>query len=188
MQHFFSNIQGWSHGLESLYQQMVDSADSSRPHHYVEVGSWKGRSAAYMCVAIINSGKTIAVDCVDTWAGSLDETVHQQDPLVVADQLYDHFIENLGPVQGHYQALRMASVDAALLYADHSLDFVCIDAQHDFASVCADIRAWLPKIRPGGVLAGDDLSWEGVRAAVEHCLGSDYVPAGQGHCWLHTVK
>ena len=37
---------------------------------FVEVGSWKGKSAAYMAVEIINSKKKITLDCIDTWEGS----------------------------------------------------------------------------------------------------------------------
>ena len=35
-------------------------------------------------------------------------------------------------------------------------DFVYIDAAHDEASVAADLEAWAPLVRPGGILAGHD--------------------------------
>ena len=31
-----------------------------------------------------------------------------------------------------------------------------LDARHDFCSVLEDMEAWRPKLRRGGVLAGDD--------------------------------
>ena len=40
--------------------------------HFVEIGSWKGRSASYMAVEIFNSRKNIKFDCVDTWCGSVE--------------------------------------------------------------------------------------------------------------------
>ena len=40
------------------------------PAHFVEVGSYKGRSTSFMAVEIANSGKQIKFDCVDTWEGS----------------------------------------------------------------------------------------------------------------------
>jgi hypothetical protein len=64
----------------------------------------------------------------------------------------------------------MTSLEAAKLYPDNSLDFVLIDASHDYPSVHADILAWLPKVKSGGILAGDDLPWFGVKRAVDELL------------------
>lgn len=38
----------------------------------------------------------------------------------------------------------------------HSLDFVYLDARHDYESVVEDLEAWFDKVRPGGILAGHD--------------------------------
>lgn len=38
------------------------------------------------------------------------------------------------------------------------LDFVYIDAAHDYESVKSDIAAWWTKIKPGGILGGHDFS------------------------------
>ena len=156
MNHFYENIAGWSNNLPELYSQMV--AEVSDGAHFVEVGCWKGRSASFMAVEIVNSGKNIKFDCVDTWLGS-PEADHQNDPYVVEGKLYEHFVDNLKPVEGYYTAIRLTSLEAADLYPDASLDFVLIDAAHDYDSVKADIAAWLPKVKPGGVLAGDDYGW-----------------------------
>lgn len=70
---------------------------------------------------------------------------------------------------------RMASTDAAELFMDETFDFVYIDADHTYDAVKADLSAWWPKVRPGGVLAGDDYGfagwWEdGVTRAVSESL------------------
>jgi predicted O-methyltransferase YrrM len=65
----------------------------------------------------------------------------------------------------------MDSLDAVSLYDDASLDFVFIDGSHDYDSVCKDIDAWLPKVKPNGILAGHDYRYyEGVRRAVDSKL------------------
>jgi predicted O-methyltransferase YrrM len=51
---------------------------------------------------------------------------------------------------------RTTSLEAAARVEDASLDFVYIDARHDYDSVREDVLAWLPKVRPGGILAGHD--------------------------------
>lgn len=168
MEHFYTTIQGWCNYLPELYAEMVKEAKDGA--HFVEIGTWKGCSAAFMAVEIINSGKKIKFDCVDTWLGS-DEEVHQTDPYVREGKLYEHFVENMKPVEGYYTAIRLPSVEAAALYDDNSLDFVLIDAAHDYDSVKADIAAWLPKVKIGGVLAGDDYAWgPSVAAAVNDSL------------------
>lgn len=52
--------------------------------------------------------------------------------------------------------IRDTSVAASHLFADGSLDFVYLDAGHDKKSVKADLLAWYPKVKTGGLLIGDD--------------------------------
>ncbi|CAB5214502.1 Methyltransferase domain containing protein [uncultured Caudovirales phage] len=182
MEHFYQHIQGW-HNAEDVYSRAVENYPSGS--HFVEVGSWRGRSAAHMAVLIANSGKQIKFDCVDTWRGTLNEELHQNDPSVVNDTIYDEFLANMKPVEGYYTAIRMPSVEAAKLYADASLDFVYIDADHEYEGILADIKAWLPKVKPnGGVIAGDDYGHaqgsEGVQRAVREIFGDDFMTNGLG--------
>jgi len=48
------------------------------------------------------------------------------------------------------------SVEASKQFEDGYFDFVYIDANHTYNSVIADLEAWYPKIRKGGMLAGHD--------------------------------
>jgi predicted O-methyltransferase YrrM len=48
-----------------------------------------------------------------------------------------------------------------------SLDFVFLDGDHGEYGVRADIVAWIPKIKAGGMLLGHDAAWSGVRAAID---------------------
>lgn len=58
---------------------------------------------------------------------------------------------------------------AASKIRDHSLDLVFIDADHSYESVFADIVAWRPKVRVGGILCGHDYGgkFDGVKKAVD---------------------
>jgi predicted O-methyltransferase YrrM len=65
----------------------------------------------------------------------------------------------------------MTSLEAAQLFADGSLDFVYIDASHEYEDVKADIQAWLPKMKRNAILSGDDFDiYQGVNKAVEELL------------------
>lgn len=52
--------------------------------------------------------------------------------------------------------MRMYTTEAAKLVPDDSLDFIYIDARHDYCGVREDLREWWPKLRMGGILAGHD--------------------------------
>jgi len=190
MKHFYQNIQGWF-TYPSLYSKVVSNAPDKA--HFVEVGVWKGTSAAYMAVEIINSGKNIKFDCIDTWNGSsehLDINSSVYEPGMVEDKdfLYNTFIEGMKPVEGHYTAYRTTSIEASKQYEDNSLDFVFIDAAHDYDSVKADIEAWIGKVKEGGILAGHDYGWyPGVNKAVDEVLGRENISQQEG-CWYLPIK
>jgi len=64
--------------------------------------------------------------------------------------------------------IKGASIETAAQFEDGSLDMVFIDADHREEAVLADIAAWRPKIRPGGMLTGHDAQdkFPGVLAAI----------------------
>jgi hypothetical protein len=62
----------------------------------------------------------------------------------------------LAPFGERSSIWRMMSTEAAPLIPRHSLDFVYLDARHDFASVLEDLDAWFDRVRPGGIIAGHD--------------------------------
>ena len=50
----------------------------------------------------------------------------------------------------------MYSIQAAQKMKKESLDFVYIDARHDFCAMMEDLEAYWPLVAPGGILAGHD--------------------------------
>lgn len=177
MEHFYKGIQGWF-TYQKLYREMVAAAPADRPSVFVEIGSWNGQSAAFMGVEIINSGKPIFFHCVDTFKGS-DEEEHKADAAVKSGSLEEMFRANLMPVSGYmgesFVVHPMTSVEAAGIFTPKVIDFLFLDASHDYQSVRDDIHAWRPKIKPGGVMAGHDWWNKGVRHAVEHSFTNEMV-------------
>lgn len=181
MEHFYHNIHGWF-SARDLYSDMV--AQGKDGDIFVEVGAWKGQSASFMAVEIINSGKQISFHVVDHFKGS-DEAAHHDDADVREGRLLDVFKENLAPVIDRVKIHVAGSVEAASHFADGSLAFVYIDAGHDYDSVKADIEAWLPKVRSGGTIGGDDIhgAWPGVERAVREVFSE---PKIHGVTWTWT--
>lgn len=86
------------------------------------------------------------------------------------------------------EQLNVKSTDAAGRFDDASLDFVYVDGDHTYQGVKDDLVAWLPKIRPGGFIGGDDYDWgeqKDVQRAVREILGE--VEIFGGGRWLKSV-
>jgi predicted O-methyltransferase YrrM len=165
--------------------------------HLVEVGSWLGQSAILMARLIARSKRNLKFTCVDHFLGTPNET---QSHLAGSDKNYyahvvaqhggcvraafDANLERCG-VADRVNVIHLPSVDAAKAFPDQSLDFVFLDAAHDYESVGADIEAWLPKIKNGGVIAGHDIGWSGVMRAVGEILGNVTI---MGTSWVCKVN
>ncbi len=165
-----------------FYSTIINGMPSGS--HFVEIGSWKGKSAAYMAVEIINSGKNIKFDCVDTWTGSEE---HAGIKEVTEGTLYETFLRNTERVKHIINPIRMDSVAAAETYANGSLDFVFIDGDHSYEGVRRDILAYLPKMKHNSIISGHDYAWhEPIQRAVKEIFGPNNRyddPFGNG-CWV----
>jgi len=170
MQHFHHHIGGWA-AFSQLYIDAVKHFPSGS--RFVEVGSWLGKSAALMGVEIENSAKQIEFVCVDPWIDGgpdLRDTKYFKELHV--PQVYDLFLLNVRPVLHRIKTMRMPSVEAARFMADETVDFIMLDGDHSYDAVKADISAWLPKMKKGGIMSGDDYTWPGVETAVREAFGA----------------
>jgi predicted O-methyltransferase YrrM len=97
--------------------------------------------------------------------------------------LYQAFLANMTPVRDIINPIRISSLEAAQRYPNASLDFVFIDASHDYDNVKADILAWRPKIKPGGIIGGHDYHglFPGVIQAVRETIPNFNI---MGVSWL----
>lgn len=175
MKHFFRTIPGWAN-FKEIYMDAVAAAPQEGAV-FVELGTWKGRSVAFMGVEIANSGKDISFHVCDTFKGSGAEGAQDEDPVVRDGRLLEVFKNNIRPVRKYVtEIFEGTSVDFASTFKNETVDLVLIDALHQYESVKADIAAWWPKVKPGGVLAGDDYRWAGVKRAADEFGASVGLP------------
>ncbi len=128
----------------------------------VELGCYKGRS---LCsVADIITERKINVFAVDTWHYAVDALAE-----------FNENLKRFGFPLNNTQMIRMKehSIAAAGKFGDKTIDLVFIDTPHDYPTVIADLRAWLPKVKPGGIIAGHDFAplWPGVAKALNEMFG-----------------
>lgn len=155
----------------TFYKDMVLLFPSGS--HFVEIGLLEGQSLIYLIKESIKAGKDFKITAVDHF---IDQS----------EGLLNRFNDNLASYRDEFNLMVMDSVQAAGYF--DSVDFVFIDAAHDYRSVKADIEAWLPKCK--GIIAGHDYpAYPGVVQAVEEIFGNkiDKRYEFEG-CWLVNIK
>jgi hypothetical protein len=82
----------------------------------------------------------------------------------------DVFLNNMKPVENYFNFMRKDSIEASKEYEDQSMDFVFLDGNRTYEYILEEIGAWLPKVKPGGFIGGDDFGakWSGVSDAVHY--------------------
>jgi Methyltransferase domain len=91
---------------------------------------------------------------VDPWAGDAGDA----DDLggLVGDVSHGVARERLAIFSNRSEIWRESPLDAARRVPDGSLDFVFLGSSPTGDSVADVLRAWVPKLRPGGLVAGSD--------------------------------
>lgn len=114
----------------------------------VEIGVERGIHAKSLCQRITG----LRLYCVDPWEAYGDYREH------VTQSKLDGFHEETCDRLATYdvEVVREFSVPAAERFEKESLDFVYIDGNHELSNVIADLTAWAPKVRKGGIVAGHD--------------------------------
>jgi hypothetical protein len=119
--------------------------------------------------------------CVDVWEHNqefYDAMPKKRGRILSADwkQVQATFKEQvLVPHAGRVWAIKTHSLLAAKMVEDGILDWAFIDGNHAYKPAKADIYAWWPKLRVGGLLCGDDYRDRpgyGVIQAVDEIFGA----------------
>lgn len=179
MNHFFHESRFGENWFDyaNIYSRFVQEAPVGAT--IVEVGSWRGRSMAFLGVEAIKSQKQLQLYAVDTFRGSIEHAGH---PQLASGSMVGHFLQNIKPILHAVHCLPLSSTEASKLFDDKSVFAVFIDASHQYEDVHADITHWRNKVQPGGYLAGHDFGgYDGVRRAVAETLGL-YTVVGQS--WI----
>jgi hypothetical protein len=174
---YWHDIDGWFNWRSAQEEAVEWFPESSR---FVEVGTYLGRSLCSLGEVVDRSGKGITVIGIDTCRGSGPEGWRRKDYHASAVE------QGGGTFAGalHKNVLDCGfgdkilliisdSTTASGLFNNGSLEWVHLDARHDYASVKTDIETWLPKLKSGGWLSGDDYDkskWPEVVKAVGDVL------------------
>lgn len=114
----------------------------------VEVGVFDGYFSHYLLTNIPD----LNLSCVDAWTTYPEYRDHRKQRSM--DAAYQKTCDRLQGMNA--TIIKGFSTEVAQQFEDGLLDFVYIDANHDYDFVAADLRVWAPKVRIGGTVAGDD--------------------------------
>tara|TARA_R110001583_G_scaffold88603_1_gene229615 strand:+ start:7135 stop:7959 length:825 start_codon:yes stop_codon:yes gene_type:complete len=167
-----------------LYSSIVRASKNKSNYNFVEIGTFKGKSAYYMATEIkyhmlINSNKyKINFDTVDTFEGSEEHKEYLKNENI---SLHKTTKKQLEPLKDYVNIIKSDSVKNSSRYKDESLDFVFVDGDHSYDGVNRDINAYWKKLRIGGVMAGHDYDcgWFDVKNSVDDFFGENNLNLGR---------
>jgi predicted O-methyltransferase YrrM len=173
------NTNNWF-SFRDFYKEMALNTDYKV---YVELGVWKGHSISYLASNLKNRNvKIYAVDIFEDW----DKNKEVLNEVQYITQIYNKNLENAG-VRNMITDIKSISWEAADKFKDGEIDFIFIDADHSYTSVTKDIKAWLPKLKKGGIISGHDYFTSlGVKQAVDELLG-DVTTIKKENIWFKKL-
>jgi glycosyltransferase involved in cell wall biosynthesis len=149
-------------------------ADLPNDFIMVEVGCYAGESTE------IFANKALKIFAVDPWIDFevdgkfyVPLTQKGERTILSMDGVEDRFNKIMDK---HKNIIKMkgTSVEMASNVPDASVDVVYIDADHEYLSVVQDIKLWLRKIKPGGIISGHDYNFSDVSKAVADTIGQPH--------------
>lgn len=114
-----------------------------------EIGSFQGVSTILFSMHV---QKVYSIDCYDYPVPATGRIPSHDQLFIDAEKL---FLERTKDIKNIIKVKKTSS-EASKEFPDRILDAVYIDAEHDEASVRADVKAWKNKIKIGGILCGHD--------------------------------
>lgn len=114
-----------------------------------EIGTNRGSYA----LVIVHNNPKCNLYCVDPW--TLYDGMHDFTDANDRERCYRQATERLDPLP-NVHIVKKFSMDALEDFEDESLDFVYIDANHEWPYVTHDIYYWSQKVRSGGIVSGHD--------------------------------
>ena len=165
---------------------LVETVNRTGAERVAEVGVFAGRTTRRLA-----EETSATIWAVDHWEGvpgdPLQAGIYRQMKKTEA-----LFRKTLAPwiKDGRVIVQKMDSLTAAQDFHHENgrtLDLCFLDADHSYEGVREDIWAWQKVVRPGGILAGHDLNWPGVRDAVVESV-PNWQPCAGGFAWWTEIS
>ena len=177
----YKDIEGWF-SYEWLYDKFAKTSKAG--DKIVEIGSWFGKSTKYLSDKLNEYNKKVDLIVIDTFKGTQNEELHKE---IVGDaSIYQDFYYNVN--NPDITIIKESSHEASKLFSNGSIDYLMIDGDHSYDGVKQDIQDYFYKVKPGGIISGDDYkAFQCVRVAVdEFFVGADMKTSDNLH-WYYKI-
>lgn len=134
-------------------EMWTDIVRQSGAKNVVEIGVWKGDFAAHM---LQHCSEIEHYAMIDPWATLPDWNKPFNVDTQVFEEVYDEAMSKTAFAQAKIEVLRGTTLAMIDRIPDNSLDFAYIDGDHTLRGITLDLVKLLPKMKHGGLIAGDD--------------------------------
>jgi len=134
-----------------------------------EIGVYEGVNSKFMLLAC----DRMKLYLVDAWDNLVVYTGGPIQGKAFSDMIKGVAQLNLSGFENNAVFTNKNSLDAVKDYPDEYFDYVYIDGDHEHDPVLADLRAWWPKVKTGGILGGHDVAMEEVRQALDEFVAEN---------------
>ena len=157
----------WFHWAPQVWEQLIPMLPEGNTYgvanrgirHFLEIGSFEGRSAVWIMEHMMGEGDTIT--CIDTWEGGEE---HGAEDMGAVDQRFQH---NIDVAKGRfpnrkvhpYKCQSVIALAEEVQYARDMYAFAYIDGSHVARDVLTDACMTWPLIAKGGIVVFDDYLW-----------------------------
>lgn len=107
---------------------------------------------------------------VDVW-DKQNGNIYQEYQYVNWPQMYQDVLNKAEAYPGRLRLIKGLTCDVVNQIENDSLDFIFIDANHNYEAVKQDILLWTPKVIQSGLIAGHDKGREGIDRALDEIFG-----------------
>jgi len=171
----YKEIEGYFNFYD-LYDNIYNIYKSKENVIFVELGVWMGKSIIYMGNKLKEDKSNIKLFAVDNFVGSQNPNPKGEVQITkkvsiekYGGNFYKQYNQNVIDcgVRNYIIDIQKPSLEAVNDFEDNSIDFIFIDGDHHYNAVSKDFKVWYPKIKNGGVMAGHDITHQGVKRALE---------------------
>jgi len=151
MKHYHQNIVG-KFDQEKIYDYVINNTPG--PSIFIEVGSWLGKSTSYLGVEIINSNKSIKLFTSENFE---EDTKNDSKIFSKNKKIQRTFERRNNDVLIGSVCTTVIDDHVELCKPFHfeEIDFCFISSEYNSKEIENNIKLWWPKIKTGGIIAGD---------------------------------
>ncbi len=159
--------------IKTLYEMIRDFLPShpQKVYNIADVGCFTGMATIIFANGIRDrSGKIYAID----WFKGQENLSVSSDTFDIKMVLEDNVRNN--KLEDYVEVIKGLSVDVSKQFENNFFDIIFIDAFHSYKSVKADIGAWYPKLKIGGIMCGHDYISVSVHSGVWKAVMEKFEP------------